>query len=104
MAETYVNNEKKHLISVIKDKTLPQIWKDCEVRVTYTLLHDIFQIFEEENYPNKDIIHTLHLLSKKSEELLADIVKQPVKFINKAKSFIKKTPDDLEKEHPVVFS
>ena len=85
---------------MIKDKKFPQIWKDCEERITYTLLHDIFQIFQAENCPNKDIIHTQHLLSKKSEDCLADIVKRPVNSINKAKRFIKKNPNDLEKEHP----
>ena len=74
-----------------------QIWEDCEVSVT--LLHYIFQIFEAENCPDKDIIHTLHLLSKKSEDCLADIVKQPVHFINNVR-FIKKNPNDLEKENP----
>ena len=63
------------------------------------LLHDIFQIFEVENCPNKVIIHTLHLLSKKSEDCLADIIKRPVNS-SKAERFIKKNPNDLEKEHP----
>ena len=66
---------------MIKDKKLPQIWKDCELRVTYSLLHDFFQIFEAENCPNKDIIHTLHLVSKKSEDYLTDIVRQPANFL-----------------------
>lgn len=82
---------------MIKDKKHSQIWEDCEVSVT--LLHYIFQIFEAENCPDKDIIHTLHLLSKKSEDCLADIVKQLVHFINKVR-FIKKNPNDLEKENP----
>ena len=37
---------------------------------------------------------------KKSEESIADIVKQPVNFINKRKSYVKKKINKLEKEHP----
>ena len=41
---------------MIKDKKHSQIWEDCEVSVT--LLHYIFQIFEAEDCPDKDIIHS----------------------------------------------
>ena len=75
---------KKHLICVVKDKYFLDIWKDCEVRVTYTLFHNIFQVSEEENSPNKNIYHTLALISKKCEESIED------NFINKAKRYIKK--------------
>ena len=47
------------------------------------MFYDIFQVFEEENCPIKNIYHTLTLLSKKSEETTAGIVKQPASFINK---------------------
>ena len=83
---------------MIKDKKLPQIWKDCELRVTYSLLHDFFQIFEAENCPNKDIIHTLHLVSKKSEDYLTDIVRQPAKFfLTRSKDLLIKIQITLRK-------
>ena len=37
---------------------------------------------------------------KKSEESIADILKQPVNFINKTKRYIKKNFYELEKQHP----
>ena len=69
-------------ISAVKDEYFPHIQKYCEVRVAQTMFYDIFQIFEEENCPIKNIYHTLALFSKKSEESTAGIVKQPANFIN----------------------
>ena len=43
---------------------------------------------------------TLTLFSKKREESIADIVKQPANFINKSKRYVKKKINNLEKEHP----
>ena len=40
------------------------------------------------------------MFSKKSEESIADIVKQPVNFINKSKRYVKKKINNLGKEHP----
>ena len=53
-----------------KGNYFQDIWKDCEVRVTYALFYDIFQVLEEENRPNKNIYHTFTLFSKKSGESL----------------------------------
>ena len=40
-------------------------------------------------------------LSKKSENVLANIVKKPHSFVKKnPESYLKKTPNDLEKLHP----
>ena len=93
MAEKYVNNEKNIQFLLLKTS--------IEVRVAYTLFYNIFQVFDQDdNCPNKIIYHTLTLFSKKSEESIADIVKQPVNFINKSKSYVKKKINKLEKEHP----
>ena len=41
-----------------------------------------------------------HSCSVKSEECIADILKQPADFISKAKRYIKKNFNGLEKEPP----
>ena len=71
---------KKHSNSVAKGNYFQDIWKDCEVRVAYTLFYDIFQVLEEENCPNKNIYHTFTLFSKKSGESAAGYSKTNCKF------------------------
>ena len=80
MAEKYVNNEKNLANSVVKGKYFPDIQKDCEVRVAYTLLYNIFQVFEEEKCPNKNIYRTLTLFLKKIEENAAGYSKTACKL------------------------
>ena len=48
----------------------------------------------------KQIIPCLAILSKKSENDIANIVKKTHNFIRKTKSYLKKNPNDLEKLHP----
>ena len=50
--------------------------------------------------PVKQIILCLAILSKKSENDIADIVKKPHNFIRKTKNYLKKNPNDLEKLDP----
>ena len=49
---------------------------------------------------NNTVITCLAILSKKSENDIADIVKKTHNFIRKTKSYLKKNPNDLEKLHP----
>ena len=50
--------------------------------------------------PVKQIILCLAILTKKSENDIADIVKKTRNFIRKTKSYLKKNPNDLEKLDP----
>ena len=65
---------------MVKDKYFPGIYKDSEVRVAYTLLYNIFQVFEEEKCPNKKIYHTRTLFSKKIQECAAGYSKTACKL------------------------
>ena len=50
--------------------------------------------------PVKHIIPCLAIISEKSENDIANIVKKPHNFIRKTKSYQTKNPNDLEKLHP----
>ena len=65
---------------MVKDKYFPGIYKDSEVRVAYTLLYDIFQVFEEEKCSNKKIYYSFTLFLKKIEERAAEYSKTACKL------------------------
>ena len=70
--------KKKHSNSVVKDKYFPDMQKGCEV--AYTLLYDIFQVFEEEKCSNKKIYYSFTLFLKKIEERAAEYSKTACKL------------------------
>ena len=70
------------------------------IYITYGILDNILQILDTENVPVKQIIPYLAIISKKSGNYIANIVKKPHNFVRKTKSYLKKTPNDLEKLHP----
>ena len=63
-------------------------------------MDQIFKVLDEEDISAKQIILRLATLSKKSENVIANIVKKPHNFVKKTKNYPEKTPNDLEKLHP----
>ena len=55
---------------------------------------------DEENISTNQIIPCLATLSKKSENVIANIVKKPHNFVKKTKNYLQNNPNDLEKLHP----
>ena len=75
---------------MVKDKYFPDIWKNRKVRVSYTLFHNIFEVFEEENCPNKNIYHTFALFSKKSEESIEDTINNLLILLKRPEDILRK--------------
>ena len=96
-------NQNKHIntliVSVLRSQQV-QVELQNSINITYGILGNIFQILDTENVPVKQIIPCLTILSKKSENNIANIVKKIHNFIRKTKSYLKKNPNDLEKLHP----
>ena len=91
------------LRNLIQDQKLPPevfILKS----LTYKTLTFIFDLFEENNTPNKYILTVLSHNLRKTEDEICKILKQPVNFINKAKRNIKKNQNNLELEHSDLSS
>ena len=84
---------------MVKDKYFPDIWKNRKVRVSYTLFHNIFEVFEEENCPNKNIYHTFALFSKKSEESIEDTINNLLILLKRPEDISRKILMILRK-HP----
>ena len=57
-------------------------------------------MLDEENISTNQIIPCLATLSKKSENVIANIVKKPHNFVQKTKNYLQNNPNDLEKLHP----
>ena len=95
-------NQNKHIntliVSVLSQQA--QVELQNSINITYGILGNILQILDAENVPVEQIIPCLAILSKKSENDIANIVKNPHNFIRKTKSYLKKNPNDLEKIHP----
>ena len=66
----------------------------------FGLLDQIFKVLDEENISTNQIIPCLATLSKKSKNVIANIVKKPHNFVKKAKNYLQNNPNDLEKLHP----
>ena len=91
------------LRNLIQDQKLPP--ENFSLKsLTYKTLNFIFDLFEENNTPNKYILTVLSHILKKTEDEICKIVKQPVNFINKAKRYIKKNQNNLEVKHPDLSS
>ena len=60
------------------------------ISITYAILDQIFQMLEEEDISAKQIISYLATLSKKSENVISNIVKKPHNFVKKTKNYLKK--------------
>ena len=71
-------------------------------------MNQIFKVLDEENISTNQIIPCLApstlpkkaTLSKKSENVIANIVKKPHNFVKKTKNYLQNNPNDLEKLHP----
>ena len=85
MADSSLTHEI--LRNLIQDQELPP--EDFLLKtISYKILNFIFDLFEENNTPNKYILTVLSHILKKPEEEISKIVKQPNNFINKTKRYI----------------
>ena len=87
------------IVSVLRSQQV-QVELQNSINITYGILDNIFQILDSGNVPVKQIIPCLTILSKKSENDIANILKKTHNFIKKTRSYLKKYPNDLEKLHP----
>ena len=85
---------------MVKDKYFPDIWKDCEVRVAYTLSYNIPKFLKKRTALIRTYTTPLLWFRRKLEKVQQDMIKQPGNFINKTKRDIKKKVNGLEKEYP----
>ena len=93
-------NENANIVSALRTRNHQVELKEDPINITYDLLDQIFKVFDEENVSTNQIILCLATLSKKSENVIANIVKKPHNFVKKTKNYLQNNPNDLEKLHP----
>ena len=59
------------------------------INITYGILDYIFQILDTEDVPVKQVMPCLAILSQKSENDIANIIKKPHNFVRKTKNLKK---------------
>ena len=82
-------NQNNKIVSAFKDQE-----SSGSVRRNGTL-HQISKVLDEEDISVKQIIPCLATLSKKSEDVTANIVKKPHNFVKKTMNYLKKTQSFL---------
>ena len=93
-------NQNTKIISASRTRNHQVELKEDPINITYGLLDQIFKVLDGENISANQIISCLATLSKKSENVIANIVKKTHNFVKKTKSYLQNNPNDLEKLHP----
>ena len=93
-------NQNTKIVSALRTRNHQVELKEDPINITYGLLDQIFKVLDEENISTNQIIPCLATLSKKSENVIANIVKKPHNFVKKTKNYLQNNPNDLEKLHP----
>ena len=93
-------NQNTNIVSALRTRNHQAELKEDPINITYGLLDQIFRVLDEENISTNQIIPCLATLSKKSENVIANIVKKPHNFVKKTKNYLQNNPNDLEKLHP----
>ena len=76
-------NQNTKIVSALRTSNRQVELKEDPINITYALLDQIFKVLDEENISTNQIIPSLATLSKKSENLVANIVKKPHNFVKK---------------------
>ena len=69
--------------------------------ITYGILDQIFNVLDEEEVSAKQIIPCLDTLSKKSENIIANIVKNPHNIVKKTKNYLK-NPEMIKRNYILI--
>ena len=93
-------NQNTKIVSALRKRNHQVELKEDPINITYGLLDQIFKVLDEENISANQIIPCLAALSKKSENIIAKIVKKPHNFVKKTKNYLQNSPNHLEKLHP----
>ena len=76
-------NQNTNIISALRTRNHQVELKEDPINITYGLLDQIVRVLDEENISTNQIIPCLATLSKKSENVIANIVKKPHNFVKK---------------------
>ena len=93
-------NQNTNIVSALRTRNHQVELKEDPLSTTHGLLDQIFKVLDEENISTNQIIPCLATLSKKSENVIANIVKKTHNFVKKTKTYLQNNPNDLEKLHP----
>ena len=58
------------------------------IKITYGILGQTFKVLDEEDISAKQIIPCLTILSKKRENVIANIIKKPHNFVRKTENYL----------------
>ena len=84
-------NQNTKIVSALETRNHQVELKEDPINITYGLLNQIFKVLDGEDISAKQIILCLATLPKKSENVIANIVKEPYNFEKKTKNYLKKT-------------
>ena len=74
-------NQNTKIVSALRASNHQVELKEDPINITYGLLDQILKVLDEEDIPAKQIIPCLATLSKKSENVIVNIVKKPQHII-----------------------
>ena len=84
-------NQNNKIVSALRTRDHQIELEKDPINITYGILDLIFKVLDEEDISGKQIISCLATLSKKSENVIANIVKKQHNFVKKTKNYLKKT-------------
>ena len=76
-------NQNTKIVSALRTRNHQVELKEDPINITYGLLDQTLKVLDEEDILAKQIIPCLATLSKKSESVIANIVKKPHNFVKK---------------------
>ena len=79
------------IVSAFKDQESPDPVRKSPINITYGTLDQIFKVLNEEDFSVKQVILCLPTLSKKSEDVIANIIKKPHNSMKKTMNYLRKT-------------
>ena len=84
-------NQNTKVVSALRASNHQFELKEDSINIIYGLLDQISKVLDEVDISAMQIIPCLATLSKKSENVIANIVKKPYNFVKKTKNYLKKT-------------
>ena len=84
-------NQNRNTVSALRTRNHQVELEEVPINIRYGILVQIFKVLDEEDNQRKEPVLCLATLSKKSENVIASIVKKPHNFMKKTKNYLLKT-------------
>ena len=80
---------------------MPDFWDTCVVRVTYSLINELFNFIDQNNLGSSFLKPSISLLCEKDD--VSDIVKNVFNLKTSVKNLLKKKPQEINKVYSKLY-